>query len=148
MASGVFYRSSSSIFLSVFLLLAFFFCSSSSLNIDKYGMVGGKKEVKDVKNKAEIQDLGRFSVEEYNKNQYRYQQDQGWFSGNGGRGRDLSLKFKEVVKAQTQIVSGFKYFLTISVSQDRVSKTYDAIVIMKPWVHSKQLITFAPSSMN
>ncbi|XP_042475709.1 cysteine proteinase inhibitor 4-like [Macadamia integrifolia] len=135
-SGGVMYRS----YLGFSLLLAFFLCCSSFrvVNINGYGgMVGGRRDVKDVKNNKEIQDLGRFSVEKYNKNQHHYQ--------DGGIADDGILDFKEVVKAQTQVVSGFKYYLTICASHDGTLKTYDAIVVIKPWVRSKQLITFTPS---
>ncbi|XP_043710464.1 cysteine proteinase inhibitor 4-like [Telopea speciosissima] len=136
MASSMIYTSSSSTFLGFSLLLVFFLCFSSSWNVvNGYdGMVGGRREVKDVKNKKEVQEIGRFCVEKYNKNQRHYQKRQ-----------EYPLEFKEVVKAQTQVVSGFKYYLTICAFQDGISKVYDAIVVVKPWIQSKQLITFAPS---
>ncbi|XP_042515080.1 cysteine proteinase inhibitor B-like [Macadamia integrifolia] len=141
MASGVMHRSLPfSSFLGFSLLLVFFFLSCSSWRmVDGYGgMPGGRKEVKDVKNNKEVQDLGRFSVMEYNKNPSHYRQ---------GQGAQGPLEFKEVVKAQTQVVAGLKYYLTISVSQGGVPKTYDAVVVVKPWVHqSKQLLTFTPST--
>ncbi|KAJ4956012.1 hypothetical protein NE237_012795 [Protea cynaroides] len=145
MALAVMYRSFSSAFLGVSLLLTFVFLFSSSCKmVDAYGMVGGRTEVKDVKSNKNVQDLGRFSVEEYNKNQRHYRQGQERF---GERGRvDEPLKFKEVVKAQTQVVSGIKYYLTVSVYQGGIPKTYDAVVVVKPWIKSKQLLNFAPST--
>ncbi|XP_043721546.1 cysteine proteinase inhibitor B-like [Telopea speciosissima] len=146
MALRVIHGSFSSTVLRFSLLLAFFFfCCSSWRMVDGYGMPGGRKEVKDVKNNKEVQDLGSFSVNRYNKNQHHYQQGQGWSTGKG-KGADGPLEFKEVVKAQTQVVSGLKYYLTISASQGGVPKTFDAVVVVKPWIQSKQLLAFAPST--
>ena len=57
---------------------------------------GGRTKIKDVKNNQEVQELGRYCVEENNRK-----------VGSNG------LKFVEVVKAESQVVSGTKYYLTI-----------------------------------
>ncbi|KAJ0035681.1 cysteine proteinase inhibitor B-like [Pistacia vera] len=95
------------------------------------GFVGGKREVKDVKRNKEVQDLGRFSVEEFNR------------QGINGYG---DLVFSEVVEAQKQVVSGFKYYLKIEATTHRGDrKVFDSVVVIKPWLRSKELLNFAPS---
>lgn len=100
------------------------------------GMVGGRMEVKDVKTNEEVQKLGRFSVHEYNRS-LRHR-------GNGDGGRELT--FVEVVEAQSQVVSGIKYYLKISATQNGVTKIFESVVVVKAWVHSKELLNFAPST--
>ncbi|XP_062149949.1 cysteine proteinase inhibitor B [Alnus glutinosa] len=100
------------------------------------GMVGGRTEVKDVKTNEEVQKLGRFSVHEYNRS-LRHR-------GNGDGGRELT--FVEVVEAQSQVVSGIKYYLKISATQSGVTKIFESVVVVKPWVHSKELLNFGPST--
>ncbi|KAI3953127.1 hypothetical protein MKW98_020322 [Papaver atlanticum] len=127
--------SSSSSSLSIMMMLLCFMlfttlscCSSSSIFV--YGRegrkVGGRMEVKDVKNNKEIQKLGKFfsSNEEYE-----------------------FLDYNEVVEAEKQVVSGLKYYLKISAltSVSGVEKKFDAVVVVKPWIRSKVLLNFAPS---
>ncbi|KAF8388488.1 hypothetical protein HHK36_027160 [Tetracentron sinense] len=115
-------------------LLAFFFlvvCSSRVVVGLGGGKVGGRTEIKDVKKNKEVQDLGRFSVEEFNRNQKK---------------KDLALVFSEVVEAQKQVVSGIKYYLKIAAVQKGMPKTFDAVVVVKAWARSKELLTFAPST--
>ncbi|XP_058185486.1 cysteine proteinase inhibitor B [Rhododendron vialii] len=100
------------------------------------GMVGGRTKVKDVKTNQEVQDLGRYSVQQFNRVQKGKK--------NGGYVGDL--RFQEVVEAETQVVSGVKYYLKIAaVTPAGVPKTFDAVVVVKPWAHSKELLNFDPS---
>ncbi|KAG2721023.1 hypothetical protein I3760_02G061500 [Carya illinoinensis] len=94
-------------------------------------MVGGRTEVTDVKTNEEVQDLGKFSVEEYNRSLKH--------GGNGGE-----LTFVEVVEAQSQVVAGIKYYLKISATEEGLTKVFESVVVVKPWVHSKQLLNFGP----
>ncbi len=100
-------------------------------------VVGGRTKVPDVKTNKEIQDLGRYSVKEYNRLQRRRQ-------GSNGGG---DLKFSEVIAAEKQVVSGTKYYLKVAAfeASSGVPKTFDAELVVKPWAHSKQLLNFAPS---
>ncbi|KAL9232740.1 hypothetical protein vseg_007812 [Gypsophila vaccaria] len=105
-------------------------------------LVGGKMEVKDVKNNKEVQELGKFSVQEYNNN----------LLDNPIRdvvGRAGPLRFIEVVEAQRQVVAGLKYYLKVVAMQSHDSgprkTTFDAVVVVKPWVESKQLVHFGPT---
>ncbi|KAI3496926.1 hypothetical protein L1887_39304 [Cichorium endivia] len=94
-------------------------------------------KVTNVKSNKELQELGRYSVEEYN----RLQQIS---SGKN----DGDLKFSEMVEAEKQVVSGMKYYLKIEAfsrtSED--PKVFEVVVVVKLWLHSKQLQSFAPSS--
>ncbi|CAH1439610.1 unnamed protein product [Lactuca virosa] len=101
------------------------------------GIPGGRKKVENVKTNKEVQELGRYSVEEYNRSEG---------SRKGGVG---SLKFSQVVEAETQVVSGIKYYLKIvAFSKSGVSKVFDAEVVVKAWMHSKELLNFKPSPAN
>lgn len=108
-------------------LLFLFFVSNCVVN----GIPGGRTKIKDVKTDKEVQELGSYSVDEYNKLQ------------KGGAG---NLKFSKVVEAESQVVSGIKYYLKIeAVSKSGGSKVYDAEVVVKSWMNSKQLLSFKPS---
>ena len=100
--------------------------------------VGGRTEISDVKSNKEVQDLGRFSVEEYNRQ-----------SRQNGVSSSRLLMFKEVVEAESQVVSGMKYYLKISANQGQggSKKMFDSVVVVKRWgVPSKKLLDFAPST--
>lgn len=98
------------------------------------GKVGGRTKIDHVETNKEVQDLGKYSVQEYNKQQRKI--------GNGGGG---DLKFKKVVAAERQVVSGIKYYLTIAaVRYGGDTATFEAQVVVQPWNKSKQLLHFAP----
>ncbi|KAB1213492.1 Cysteine proteinase inhibitor 10 [Morella rubra] len=99
-------------------------------------MVGGRTEVRDVKTNEEVQQLGRFSVEEYNRS-LRHR-------GNGEGAKQL--RFVEVVEAQRQVVSGIKYYLKVSATQNGITRVFESVVVVKPWAHSKEVVTFGPST--
>ncbi|XP_019161481.1 PREDICTED: cysteine proteinase inhibitor B-like [Ipomoea nil] len=99
-------------------------------------VVGGRTEIEGVKGNQEVQELGRYCVDEYNIN----------INGNGGDG---GLRFSEVLAAERQVVAGIKYYLKISAVavSTGVPHTFDAQVVVKPWLqNSKHLLSFAPSS--
>ena len=99
--------------------------------------MGGWTEVKDVKENEEVQKLGKFSVEEYNRNMRESHRSNG--SGE--------LVFSEVVEAKRQVVSGIKYDMKVSAAtKNGETKMFDSVVVVKPWTHSKQLIEFSPRS--
>lgn len=90
-------------------------------------------KIRDVKTNEEVQDLGKFSVEEYNRSLRQ-----------GGYGGELT--FVEVVEAQRQVVSGIKYYLVISATQKGgETNTFESAVVVKPWVNSKKLLNFGRS---
>ncbi|XP_004504436.1 cysteine proteinase inhibitor B-like [Cicer arietinum] len=107
-----------------------------------YGrMVGGKTEISNVRTNEEVQDIGRYSVEEYNRSK------KVWKEGEG------ELQFVEVVEAQQQVVSGIKYYMKLWVTRsqidgdgDGVPTMFDSVVVVKPWLNSKHLLHFAPST--
>nr|ACG24630.1 cysteine proteinase inhibitor B [Zea mays] len=101
--------------------------------------VGARTEVRDVEGDGEVQELGRFSVAEYNR-QLR--------EGGGGGGR---LEFGRVVAAQRQVVSGLKYYLRVVAVEEGGAgnggeRVFDAVVVVKPWLDSRTLLTFAPAA--
>ncbi|XP_057419113.1 cysteine proteinase inhibitor 4 [Lotus japonicus] len=97
-------------------------------------LVGGKTEVADVKTNEEVQELGKFAVEEHNKRVRKWQEEE--------------VKFVEVVEAQKQVVSGIKYYLKVRATQesDEAPRVFESVVVVQPWLRSKQLLHFAPSS--
>lgn len=112
------------------------------------GKVGAKTEISDVKTNEEVQELGRFSVEEYNRSLRRQRRQRQYKMMSIGDSIGGELRFMEVVEAQTQVVSGLKYYLTISATQNGVSKMFESEVVVKPWVRSKdpELLNFGPSN--
>ncbi|KAF4374574.1 hypothetical protein G4B88_004826 [Cannabis sativa] len=116
-------------------------------------MVGGRTVIKDVKTNKEIQQLGRFAVEEYNRSLIRTHS--GRLAGDSAA-VDGELRFSEVVEAQKQVVSGIKYYLKVAavpVKRDgdggggSKKRVFDSVVVVKPWMrNSKQLLDFAPSN--
>jgi len=101
------------------------------------GLAGSKTEIADVKMNKEVQDLGRFSVEEHNRR----------VKEKRGAEAEEEVVFEEVVEAQQQVVSGTKYYLKISAMQSGGgrSRTFDSVVVVKPWLRSTQLLNFTPS---
>ncbi|XP_010926673.1 cysteine proteinase inhibitor 5 [Elaeis guineensis] len=93
--------------------------------------VGGRTEVPHVESDKEVQDLGLFCVEEYNQRLHG--------------GRSEALTFLRVVAAERQVVSGIKYYLKIA-ARDGRERTFDAIVVVKPWLKSRSLLSFTPSA--
>ncbi|CAN1837881.1 Cysteine proteinase inhibitor 4 [Linum perenne] len=107
------------------------------------GMVGARREVEDVKSNWEIQELGRFSVSEFNTKVIKD-------VAVANQHDHLLLSFKEVSEAQTQVVSGIKYYLKIIASksnQKQQPQLYEAAVVVKPWLNHRSLtlIHFRPS---
>lgn len=111
-------------------LISLFFAVSHGYG----GMVGGRRPVEDVKTNKKVQELGRFSVAEYNRMQRKS------YRSNGGG----DIQFREVVEAQSQVVSGIKYYLKVSTVRNGSPLLFDSQVVVKPWLRSKQLLNFAP----
>ncbi|KAK7348602.1 hypothetical protein VNO80_23164 [Phaseolus coccineus] len=118
--------------LALLLVLACVLCG-----VSHGGLAGGKTEIADVKMNKDVQDLGRFSVEEHNR---RVREER-------GEEAEEEVTFVEVVEAQQQVVSGIKYYLKISANQSggRDSRTFHSVVVVKPWLRSSQLLNFTPS---
>ncbi|EEF45992.1 cysteine proteinase inhibitor 5 [Ricinus communis] len=125
------------------LLSAIFLLVSPLVSGYRGMMVGGRTQVRDVKSNEAVQELGRFCVKEFNKQQLRQQH-----GGSNGGGGEL-LMFSEVVAAETQVVSGIKYYLKIAASNGKgEAKVFDSVVVVKAWIDDKQLITFEPAAAN
>lgn len=93
-----------------------------------------------MKTNKEIQDLGKFCVEEYNRNLQKQKQKVNNNNNNG------LLSFSEVVEAEKQVVSGIKYYLKISATTSSGSpKMFDAVLVVKAWEKKKELLNFSPS---
>ncbi|XVF28969.1 hypothetical protein REPUB_Repub15cG0079300 [Reevesia pubescens] len=121
----------------VMILSLLFMITLSFTVVNGYGtLVGGKTQINDVKSNKEVQELGRFALEEYNKSQ----------GGIRSEGSGSELVFSQVVEAQKQVVSGIKYFLKIEATQNGLTKTFQSVVVVKPWDQSKELLTFSPST--
>ncbi|KAK7247029.1 hypothetical protein RIF29_41905 [Crotalaria pallida] len=101
-------------------------------------IVGGRTEIANVKTNDEVQELGRFSVEEYNRSLKLRRPAEA----------EEEVKFVEVVEAESQVVSGIKYYLRIltTTRSSGDNRIYESVVVVKPWLRSKQLLNFAPSS--
>ncbi|MED6223546.1 hypothetical protein PIB30_074952 [Stylosanthes scabra] len=111
-------------------------------------VVGQATEIADVKANKEVQELGKFAVEKYNESLRLWQQ----IHFNGGdeevQGQE-KLQFEEVLEAKQQVVSGTKYYLKISAktkTENDVPKMFSSVVVVKPWLRSKQLVHFRPYS--
>ncbi|KAK9671394.1 hypothetical protein RND81_12G027300 [Saponaria officinalis] len=94
-----------------------------------------------VKTNKEVQNVGKFAVDEYNLNL-----EQTPPRPKGAQGG--ALVFVAVVEAQKQVVAGWKYYLIIEAMQGGVTRKFDVEVLSQSWVHSKpmQLLKFIPSS--
>ncbi|GKB04870.1 cysteine proteinase inhibitor 12 [Tanacetum coccineum] len=75
-------------------------------------------------NSNEIDDLARFAVDQYNKQQNKI------------------LKLARVVKAQEQVVAGTLHHLTLEVDDAEDKKIYLAKIWVKPWENFKELQEF------
>jgi hypothetical protein len=118
--------------------------------------IGGIRDIPDVEHKKEIQDLGRFAVDEYNKQQvcvcictifwFRFRHYCNALDSEGFLGfmQNVGISFSKVVKAQEQVVSGLLYYLTIKTKDGSKTKLYAAKIWVKPWEKFKQLQEFKP----
>ncbi|KAL8120944.1 cysteine proteinase inhibitor B [Apium graveolens] len=104
-------------------------------------VVGGRTKISSVESNQEIQQLGNYSVTEYNRQQHQSR------NGDGGD-TNGDLKFVKVVAAEKQVVAGIKYYLKIVAAKGGNKKTFDAEVVVQAWKKSKQLMSFAPSPRN
>ncbi|CAI8618540.1 unnamed protein product [Vicia faba] len=117
------------------LMTACVVCSTASY---RARVVGGKTEIANVRTNEEVQELGRFAVEEFNR------------SVKVRKEGEEELRFVEVVEAQQQVVAGIKYYMKIWVTQvkNEDHQMFDSVVLVKPWLSYKHLLHFAPSSQS
>ncbi|XP_024538739.1 cysteine proteinase inhibitor 12 [Selaginella moellendorffii] len=91
-------------------------------------LVGAPKPLKEA-NSLEAEEHAKFAVEEHNR-----------------QNPEANLCFKRVVSAQTQVVSGTMFHLSIEAhSEQHGTGVYDAKVWTKPWESFKKLEEFKPS---
>ncbi|XP_031279419.1 cysteine proteinase inhibitor 12 [Pistacia vera] len=105
--------------LSLILFIAFSF-----KEFEIMAMPGALQESRGAENSVEIDELGRFAVQEHNKKQ------------------NAVLEFGRVVKAQEQVVAGTLHHLTIEAIEAGKKKLYEAKVWVKPWMNFKDLQEF------
>ncbi|KAL5066366.1 hypothetical protein RYX36_028103 [Vicia faba] len=55
------------------------------------------------------------------------------------------LKFKKIIKGESQVVAGTNYRLTLSAGEGSVSNIYEAVVWEKLWLHFRNLTSFKPA---
>lgn len=124
---------STRITISFLLVSALLFVSAQRPDLPRRGPVRGQVDVPDPTHDKMVQELGRFSVDEYNKSLL-----------DNSNGQDVVLlTFYEVVKARIRLVSGLEYYLTIAASDGMGNvQTYDATVFFQPWTNTTQLLSF------
>lgn len=124
---------STRITISFLLVSALLLVSAQRPHLPRRGPVGGQVDVPDPTHDKMVQELGRFSVDEYNKSLL-----------DNSNGQDVVLlTFYEVVKARIKLVSGLEYYLTIAASDGMGNvQTYDATVFFQPWTNTTQLLSF------
>jgi flavin-binding protein dodecin len=93
-------------------------------------MLGKPKNVENISNDLEVDELANFAVTEHNNQTNSLQK----------------LTFSKVVSAKKQVVQGTMYHFTIEVQEDGHPKLYDAKVWLKPWENFKKLEEFKPSA--
>lgn len=108
--------------MAVYILLLGCLCASAEASAPS----GGIHDIPGFEDKKEIQDLGRFAVDEYNRQQ------------------NASISFSKVVKAQEQVVSGLLYYLRVETMDGGETRLYAAKIWVKPWEKFRQLQEFKP----
>ncbi|XP_077253935.1 cysteine proteinase inhibitor 6-like [Tasmannia lanceolata] len=96
------------------------FCSEEFI---KMTTLGGIRDSSN-QNSVEIEELGRFAVQEHNKK------------------ANTLLEFARVVKAKEQVVAGTLHHLTLEAIEAGKTKLYEAKVWVKPWMKFKELREF------
>ncbi|KAG1327749.1 Cysteine proteinase inhibitor [Cocos nucifera] len=86
--------------------------------------VGDARDSQINENSVEIEELGRFAVQEHNKKE------------------NALLEFARVVKAKEQVVAGTLHHLTLEVMEAGKKKLFEAKVWVKPWLNFKELQEF------
>jgi cystatin-C len=108
----------------IFVLL-FLSVSVISDAVKKDALVGGWTPIKDTKD-PHVAEIAQFAVTEY------------------GKQSGVKLILVKVVKGETQVVSGTNYHLVLAAKDKSVTKSYEARVWEKPWLHFRNLTSFTP----
>ncbi|KAI7756891.1 hypothetical protein M8C21_030305 [Ambrosia artemisiifolia] len=106
-----------------FLIISFVYCPKPSASLGEGTLAGGWKPIPNVTD-ATVVDIGKFAVDEHNKNDH------------------ANLKFVNVVKGESQVVAGMNYNLTVTAADGGVEYSYVALVWDKPWEKFRQLVSF------
>ncbi|KAK7245953.1 hypothetical protein RIF29_40807 [Crotalaria pallida] len=77
-------------------------------------------------NDVHVKEIADFAVTEHNKQ-----------SGE-------KLKLENVIKGESQVVSGTNYRIVLTANDGNTAKNYTAVVFEKPWQHYKNLTSFKP----
>eukprot|EP00246_Nothoceros_aenigmaticus_P004301 TRINITY_DN1579_c0_g1_i1.p1 TRINITY_DN1579_c0_g1~~TRINITY_DN1579_c0_g1_i1.p1 ORF type:complete len:125 (+),score=17.47 TRINITY_DN1579_c0_g1_i1:88-462(+) len=102
----------------------------ATLQLAMAGLLGGQKDLGNVQNDLEVEELAKFAVNEYNSQ-----------NSNGA-----PLSYSKVVSAKSQVVQGTLYHLTIEAHQEQEAKHWHARVWVKPWEKFKKLEGFQAAS--
>ncbi|RCV33140.1 hypothetical protein SETIT_7G058300v2 [Setaria italica] len=123
------------------LLLSLLVVATAAADTAAAAVVGGRRDIKDVGSNKLVQSLGQFAVAEHNRHLRR----------NGGVGTSSDpvtalLSFRAVAAAQQQVVAGVAYYLKV-IARDHGGgdRPFDAVVVVKAWLKSKELVSFTPS---
>nr|QIC19053.1 putative REF2 [Adiantum reniforme var. sinense] len=107
----------STVFLSALLFISFTITPAMSLP-------GGLQEMPTAQNDLEVQDLGKFAVDEHNSRQ------------------NSDLEYAGIVSAHKKVVAGLMYHLKLRASSGGNVNVYEAKVWIKPWEKFKSLEHF------
>ncbi|XP_020599154.1 cysteine proteinase inhibitor B-like [Phalaenopsis equestris] len=121
------------------ILSAFLFSTSSAYQLGGvrgWGKrIGAWTDIPDAASNLEVRELGRYSVDEYNRR----------LRGPG----NAPIAFSDVLSARRQVFSGIKYHLRVSAVgfHDSHHLTFDAVVVARTWIPepSHDLLSFTPS---
>ncbi|MQM15186.1 hypothetical protein Taro_048125 [Colocasia esculenta] len=86
--------------------------------------VGGYQPIRNVMD-PHVQDIGKFTVEEHNKQ------------------ADKALVFVSVVSGEQQVVAGTNYKLVVTAEDAGETNKYEVVVYDKPWENFRELTSFA-----
>uniref|UniRef100_A0A1J3F9A5 Cysteine proteinase inhibitor n=1 Tax=Noccaea caerulescens TaxID=107243 RepID=A0A1J3F9A5_NOCCA len=87
-------------------------------------VLGGVRDIDPNANDLQVESLARFAVDEHNKKE------------------NVTLEYKRLIGAKTQVVSGTMHHLTVEVADGETNKVYEAKVLEKAWENLKQLEGF------
>ncbi|CAN8256558.1 unnamed protein product [Cochlearia groenlandica] len=87
-------------------------------------VVGGIRDANANANDLQVESLARFAVDEHNKKE------------------NVSLEYKRLLGAKTQVVAGTMHHLTVEVADGETKKVYEAKVLEKAWENLKKLEGF------
>jgi cystatin-C len=93
-----------------------------------------------VESNKEVLSLGRFSVAQYNSHRSNKHATTTHHAN--------PLTFSCVGEAEQQVVAGIKYYLKVVAKHGKYStaeKLFDAVMVVKPWLKSEELVSFTPS---